>query len=481
MPVIKLGDFDDARVKALLSRHLEGMHEHSPPGHVFALDCSGLRRPEISFYTLWEGEDLLGFGALKELEPWAGEIKSMRTADEHLRKGVAAAILEHIIAEARRRRYSRLSLETGSGPAFEPALTLYRRYGFLNGGAFGEYGRSSFNQFLHLELDAPPRDGRQPLTEEHIRATHVGEIKPMRGRVRMVDHDPRWADLFEHEAVRIRRALEDRALRVEHVGSTSVPGLPAKPVIDIALVVVDSADEAAYVPLLEAAGYRLHIREGDWYEHRMFKGPDADLNLHTFSAGCAEVDRMLAFRDWLRTNPADRELYAQTKRDLARREWTCVQNYAGAKTDVIDQIMTRARTAGAANTPDGAVTRFLRLFREWAAAQPDIQAAALVGSHARGSAGPTSDIDLLILADEPERFLTDTTWTETFGTPAAVSREHYGNLMSFRVHYQDAVEVEFGFTTVRWAEVPVDPGTRDVISGGMRVLVERGPILSRLL
>src|SRR5262252_7108628 len=97
-------------------------------------------------FALWEGEDLLGFGALQELDRETGEIKSMRTADEHLRKGVAAAILDHIIAEARKRGYSRLSLETGSGRAFEPALALYRKYGFLFGGPFGEYKASSFNQ-----------------------------------------------------------------------------------------------------------------------------------------------------------------------------------------------------------------------------------------------------------------------------------------------------------------------------------------------
>jgi putative acetyltransferase len=154
MPVITLGDFDDDRVKALLTRHLEGMHANSPPGHVFALDWSGLQRPEISFYALWDGEDLLGFGALKELEPRAGEIKSMRTADAHLRKGVAATILDHIIAEARQRGYARLSLETGSGPAFEPAVNLYRKYGFTEGGAFDGYTKSPFNQFLHLDLVA---------------------------------------------------------------------------------------------------------------------------------------------------------------------------------------------------------------------------------------------------------------------------------------------------------------------------------------
>jgi len=152
MRIVKPGDFNDDRVKALLTRHLEGMHANSPPGHVFALDWSGLQKPEISFYALWEGEDLLGVGALKELEPGAGEIKSMRTDDAHLREGVGAAILEHIIAEARRRGYRRLSLETGSGPAFEPAIKLYRRYGLTEGGAFDGYEKSPFNQFLHLDL-----------------------------------------------------------------------------------------------------------------------------------------------------------------------------------------------------------------------------------------------------------------------------------------------------------------------------------------
>jgi len=152
MPVIKPGDFGDERVKALLTRHLEGMHANSPPGHVFALDWTGLQKPEISFYALWEGEDLLGFGALKELDARAGEIKSMRTADAHLRRGVAETILDHIIAEARQRGYTRLSLETGSGPAFEPALKLYRKYGFIEGSSFGGYEKSPFNQFLHLDL-----------------------------------------------------------------------------------------------------------------------------------------------------------------------------------------------------------------------------------------------------------------------------------------------------------------------------------------
>ena len=131
-------------------------------------------------------------------------------------------------------------------------------------------------------------------------------------------------------------------IRIEHVGSTSVPGLPAKPLIDIVLEVADSADEAAYVPALEATGYCLRIREPDWFEHRVLKGPDTDVNVHVFSAGCEEVDRMLLFRDWLRGNAADRELYAVKKRELAGREWKYMQQYADAKTAVVQEIMARA-------------------------------------------------------------------------------------------------------------------------------------------
>ena len=146
------GDLTDERVLDLLRAHLSSMHENSPPGSVYALDLSGLSGPDISFITAWEGEALLGMAALKELDPKAGEIKSMRTDEAHLRKGVAARLLEHILTVARERGYRRLSLETGSGEAFEPALALYRKYGFTNGEAFGDYQPSAFNQFMHLDL-----------------------------------------------------------------------------------------------------------------------------------------------------------------------------------------------------------------------------------------------------------------------------------------------------------------------------------------
>jgi GrpB-like predicted nucleotidyltransferase (UPF0157 family) len=165
----------------------------------------------------------------------------------------------------------------------------------------------------------------------------------MSNRILIVDYDPQWPQLFEREADRIRAVLGSRALRIEHTGSTSVPGLAAKPIIDVLLEVTDSADEDAYVPDLEAAGYVLRIREPHWHEHRMFNGADTEVNLHVFSSGCPEIDRVLMFRDWLRTNAADRELYARTKLALAQKEWRHVQNYADAKTVVIEEILARAR------------------------------------------------------------------------------------------------------------------------------------------
>jgi GrpB-like predicted nucleotidyltransferase (UPF0157 family) len=126
-----------------------------------------------------------------------------------------------------------------------------------------------------------------------------------------------------------------------------VPGLAAKPIVDILLVVVDSADEPAYVPAMTAVGYVLRIREPDWYEHRLFKGPDTDINLHVFSAGCPEIDRHLVFRDWLRRDAADRALYARTKREQAQRAWKYTQHYADAKTPVVEAILARARTYAA--------------------------------------------------------------------------------------------------------------------------------------
>ncbi len=188
-----------------------------------------------------------------------------------------------------------------------------------------------------------------PLTEEQIRATQVGELVPLVSPIQIVDYDPEWPRLYEREAERVQSTLGDRVLLIEHVGSTSVPGLAAKPKIDMLLVVANSADESAYVPALEAAAYVLTIREPDWYEHRMFKGPDTDINLHVFSSGCRETDRMLLFRDWLRSNESDRRLYERTKRELASNNWKYMQNYADAKTAIVEKILARAQKNSGTN------------------------------------------------------------------------------------------------------------------------------------
>jgi len=143
-------------------------------------------------------------------------------------------------------------------------------------------------------------------------------------------------------AHRMHSVLGSQALRIEHTGSTSVSGLAAKPIIDMLLVVADSADEDAYVRTLEDVGYVLRIREPDWHEHRMFKGPDTEINLHVLSSGCPEIDRIPLFWDHLRGHAADRELYAFTKRSLAEKEWKYVQNYADAKALFIEEILARA-------------------------------------------------------------------------------------------------------------------------------------------
>jgi GrpB-like predicted nucleotidyltransferase (UPF0157 family) len=179
-------------------------------------------------------------------------------------------------------------------------------------------------------------------TDDEREAMTIGGPTVHNDTILLVDHDPAWAQLFTREAARLRAVLGDVATGVEHVGSTAVPGLAAKPVIDIVLTVPDAPDEAAYVPALEAAGYVLRIREPDWFEHRLFNGPDTAVNIHVFSTDCPEVERMARFRDHLRTDDADRELYERTKQDLARRRWKYVQQYADAKSDVVAEIMARS-------------------------------------------------------------------------------------------------------------------------------------------
>jgi len=192
--------------------------------------------------------------------------------------------------------------------------------------------------------------GWGPEREEELRQAWVGEPPKLTGQVQLAEYDPGWPGQYGSHAARIRAALGDQVLLLEHIGSTSVPGLAAKPVIDILLVVADPAEEYAYVRPLEQAGYRLVIREPDWYQHRVLNGPqgtEPGVNLHVHPPTSPEIARNLRFRDRLRADRADRELYERTKRQLAARDWTYMQQYADAKGEVVEAIMRRAEAAGA--------------------------------------------------------------------------------------------------------------------------------------
>ena len=164
-------------------------------------------------------------------------------------------------------------------------------------------------------------------------------------KIELCDHDPLWAGQFEELRAPLAASLGDRALRLEHVGSTAVPGLCAKPVLDLLLVVAESAAEASYAGPIESCGYVLRHREPDWYEHRMFVLAAPAANLHVLSAGCPEIERMIRFRDLLRMDDGAREAYAAKKRELARQEWSEVQEYADAKTDEVERLLSLAADA----------------------------------------------------------------------------------------------------------------------------------------
>ena len=171
--------------------------------------------------------------------------------------------------------------------------------------------------------------------------------------VLLQDYDPAWPERFRREAARIHAALGGRERRIEHIGSTSVPGLAAKPIVDILLVLDDPDDEAAYLPALEAAGYVLRVREPDFDRHRMLRTPEKDVHVHVFPPDSGEIERYLLLRDRLRTDAADRALYEAAKRRLAARDWPTMDHYAEAKTEVIEAIIARAAAAAGAGTAGG--------------------------------------------------------------------------------------------------------------------------------
>jgi GrpB-like predicted nucleotidyltransferase (UPF0157 family) len=182
------------------------------------------------------------------------------------------------------------------------------------------------------------------MADEPLETGLIGGVEKC--EIKIVDYDPDWPKKFETHAKIITGALGGSALRIEHVGSTSVPGLVAKPIIDILVVVPDSADESAYLPRLEAAGYVLRVREPDWNEHRMFRAPEKDVHIHIYSARCPEIERNLTFRDRLRRNIEDCRRYEQTKRELAAKEWSDMNAYADAKTEIIESIIAAEQAAG---------------------------------------------------------------------------------------------------------------------------------------
>lgn len=181
------------------------------------------------------------------------------------------------------------------------------------------------------------------MADEALETGLIGGVEQR--TIQILDYDPIWPQKFEAHARRIAATIGPSALRIEHIGSTSVPNLAAKPIIDILVEVQDAADESAYLPHLEGAGYVLRVREPRWHEHRMFRTPERDVHIHIYSAGCPEIRRNLSFRDRLRRNSDDRLRYEQTKRELAAQVWPDMNAYAEAKTEVIESIIAAAQAA----------------------------------------------------------------------------------------------------------------------------------------
>ncbi len=174
--------------------------------------------------------------------------------------------------------------------------------------------------------------------EHHLDAVLIGGREPV--TLVLSEYDPMWPARYAEVAARLRSALGERALAVEHIGSTSVPGLAAKPVIDMLLVVADVEDEASYAPALIDAGFVLRVREAG---HRMFRTPGRDVHVHLYQPGDQAITDYRDLRDWLRVDASDRALYADVKRELVRRSWSDMDHYADAKTELVQQVLSRAR------------------------------------------------------------------------------------------------------------------------------------------
>ena len=263
------------------------------------------------------------------------EMKRLYVKKESRHLHTGSRLVGELIRLARKEGYGEMVLDTLR--PMENAIRLYRKFGFQE---IPAYYHNPMEDVVYMGLDL--RSGTAVSSGEHLKEVTVGAPVEINGPIFLAEPDPSWPAQFLKEKEKIHAALGAKALRVEHVGSTSVPGLCAKPILDILLLVDDPAAEAEYVPALENGGYRLRIREPEWYEHRMLKGYDPEVNLHVFAAGCGEAERMLDFRDWLREHEEDRDRYAAAKRELSRRTWKYVQDYADAKTKVVREIGERA-------------------------------------------------------------------------------------------------------------------------------------------
>lgn len=180
------------------------------------------------------------------------------------------------------------------------------------------------------------------VSDKDLASVTIGGRTPLNAKITLAPYDPDWPQQFLEIKNAILEAIASRARKIEHVGSTSVPGLSAKPVIDVLLVVEDSSNEDSYVRALEKEGFVLRVREPDWYEHRLFKWKGDKGNIHVFSQGCDEITRMLSFRDALRNDDDERDLYERKKQELASRIWRYTQHYADAKSEVVESILERA-------------------------------------------------------------------------------------------------------------------------------------------
>ena len=299
---------------------------------------------------LLDGREVVAFGQLLAKDRERVHLMRVIVKPAARGKGFGRSLLGELLRRAREGGYACVSLKVDrDNPA---AVALYESLGFRRAERPAAESLSPESWYMELGLAAPtaapagdaagaPRDDGPDALGDYLRQVTVGELEHR--DIVVVDYDPAWPGLYAVQEATIRAGLGERARRVEHIGSTAVPGLAAKPLIDVLLVVDDPAEEPSYLPALQAAGYVLRIREPDFYQHRMLRTPAGDVHVHIFAADSPEVERYLLLRDRLRGDEADRELYAATKRRLAARQWPTMQHYAEAKSTVIEAIIARAR------------------------------------------------------------------------------------------------------------------------------------------